>query len=263
MKLSWLHYPVIGLFVAALFVWFGSSLRPVQTSLQYDFDEWLVDQRVVIQDLTRFLVDSAEVEEEGSVGQSSSLGPVGSAEAHSPAVKGPVLQRSVLNGPALDQLPSLKATVRLAGETTATEYLVNSSEGTDRPYQILRLLDLMKEADIFDRSRGPRDAVVGGEAVVSIEVSGASRSFQATLSRRDIEGNLPALLMMRLFEEFSGGGKVAVVLAEGSSVSNIGNEDVGPQAQDHSIPDAGQNVGMAFAAGDTSVQLEKKSENQD
>lgn len=187
MRLSWLHYPIIGTFVFALAMWFATTLRPVQSSLQYEFDSWLEGQRRSIQQLSAYFIANQELQSSQSEGQDS------------PTPSPPLIQK--LAPPDVAQLPHLHAALKLEGGQMVRFSLLPEANPS-RPSQILRLLDLMKEAGIFDRSLKFDSADVGDRPSVTIRVQGPDRSFEAAVPQHVVEGNVPALLMLRLFKEY-------------------------------------------------------------
>jgi hypothetical protein len=199
MKLSWLHYPIIGTFAVALALWFATTLRPVQSSVQYEFDSWLEGQRRSIEQLSAYFIANQELKtEQDGVAQNETVPnepvPSKAVDSSSSSNQDPTL---------LDvaQLPHLRAALRLEGGRIV-RFSLPPEPNPNRPYQILRLLDLMKAAGIFDRSSQLDADDFQGQPSVTITVQGPGRTFEAAIPQYAVEKNVAALLMLRLFKEY-------------------------------------------------------------
>jgi hypothetical protein len=103
------------------------------------------------------------------------------------------------NSPAGVPLVIIRATANKDGRPIKWE-LTSSNETLTRNDQLVRLLDLMREANVF----GKKDFVPidqPGHFVISVE--DAKSSFKATLGPKDLEESLPARNLLKLFEVYA------------------------------------------------------------
>jgi hypothetical protein len=175
--------------VAALlagFYFFGETLRPLQSSLQHEFDTWLSGEQEHLKSAVRFAADKAETDASGAKTSASAA-----------------------------NLPTLEVRIRQPGTELEELYRVAPNADPSRPQHLLRLLDLMKEAGVFDANRGA-GIESSSEAVLHFKVAGPDRNFESSLKASDVEGNIAALLLLKLFKEFS---KPVATAAPSSSVA--------------------------------------------
>lgn len=163
-------------FILGFFYWFGESLRPLESSLQHEFDTWLSDEHEALKSAVRFAEDNAQ-ELHGSEASSASSA-------------------------ATAEIPSLEAEIFQPGSDKGEVFRVVPGGDAASPQRILRLLDLMKESGVFNRQAS--GSVLGGSgALIRIRVKGNNRNFESALTQADAEGSVPTLLLLKLFKEYA------------------------------------------------------------
>jgi hypothetical protein len=216
--------------IIAGFYFFGDTLRPLQTSLQHEFDTWLSGEQEHLKSAVRFAADKAETE----------------------ASSGAKTSASAVN------LPTLEVRIRQPGNGTEEVYRVAPSSDPSRPQHLLRLLDLMKEAGVFDANRGS-GITSESEAVLHFRVNGPDRNFESSLTASDVEGNIAALLLLKLFREFSKAEESAL----GASAALQASSASAPLVTAPSV--SGSSVSSSDAQGENSgaeTPMENSSEEQ-
>lgn len=153
--------------LAIVLVLFGRSLPARRSEQQLAFDHWSLSKEKILR----------EVEEHSGDGTRS-------PELVSP-VSLPVLFLEMVGYESLDPSVSRIAVTEEAGVIDQT----------------LRLFQLMRESDIF--SIGSRISEPNsGQPHVVLRVVDGKQEFSASFRERDIEGNVQALLLLKLFREF-------------------------------------------------------------
>jgi len=189
--------------VIAGFYFFGETLRPLQSSLQHEFDTWLSGEQENLKSAARFARDKAEIAASGT-------------ETKATAVNLPTLEARIRQpGSAILGSGNL-------GSGSEEVFRVAPNADPSRPQQLLRLLDLMKVAGVFDASRGMQ-AQIDGEPVLHLKVEGPDRTFESVLSASDVEGNITLLLLLKLFKEFSSQQPAA------SAAASLGMSSAAPE----------------------------------
>lgn len=103
------------------------------------------------------------------------------------------------NSPAGVPLVVIRATALRAGQPIKWE-LSSSNEVFDRNDQLVRLLDLIREGNIFGNKA---TSASSDPELFTITVEDAKSSFKTTVSPKDIESNLPVRNMLKLFEVYA------------------------------------------------------------
>jgi|GEM_PF-5802055 len=157
---------LLGLIVLVLIL-FSYTLPAPRSPLQQSFDEWLKQEETLLNDM-------ASHPEAQNAANFESAG-----------------QKLTVSLQVAPQPPDLVKNIEL---TLSAE--------PRQAANILRLLELMREADIF--SIGERAGVKATDRPrVSLNVSHASGTFTAHFEEADIRENVPAQLLLKLFNEYS------------------------------------------------------------
>ncbi len=145
---------------------FAHSQRPERSQQQNDFDSWL---SVKEQTLSEIASDSKSARATSALGGTSPL-------------------------PTL----SLKMALPESGEVRS--YVLGSRSTPEQSSKILRLLQLMREADIFSEGSTSGNSDSSG---ITISIKDGTVSFQSSLPPKTVQSNLKTMLLLRLFKEFA------------------------------------------------------------
>ncbi len=100
------------------------------------------------------------------------------------------------------QLPTVSVSIGYGSAAMEKSFVFSPQRKASELRKLLRVLQLIREADIITLSdKQLRTAI--GEASVRMMVTDGQTQFRAEFSSADISNNSPALLMLRLLEEYA------------------------------------------------------------
>lgn len=166
LKFAWL------IFIVMLGALLWRVQRPLESSLQYEFDGWLSKTQGEIESKERILNDLETTEEEK---------------------KGPL--------PSLEEVPTLQLDLVAASDASTRRFKLEA-KSSEEVARALRLLELMQEAKIFSLSNA-RALKQPGRTIVRLYVMSPGKSFESNFTDVEVEENLQALLLLKLFEEYA------------------------------------------------------------
>ncbi|RIL10837.1 MAG: hypothetical protein DCC75_03505 [Proteobacteria bacterium] len=169
-----------------LVVLFGPSIGDRRSELQREFDKWLSTAQPKFAD---YVNDDDEIDDKSKE-------------------------------QAVAEIPALKLSFRETPEAPFVQYELIPSGDPQRDGQILRILELVKEANLFSLSASPLPEADGAVAVLTVkrkdgEISGA-------ISDKEVEESIRAQLLLRLFAEYAANNAAPKTLSAhaGSDGSN-------------------------------------------
>ena len=156
------------LFVAVLAV-FAHFQRPIRSAAQSDFDGWLTQREQAI--------------------------------AHAAAKLSAAQDRSVLS----QEYPAIQLDLFDSGQAPERTFRLSPASQELNLHKILRLLQLMREADIFSLSEKLNlpSPMTAPSPVIVITVAHKTAGYRAKFRESDIRGNIQAHLLLKLFQEYA------------------------------------------------------------
>jgi hypothetical protein len=156
------------LIVLLVILLFSRSLPPSRSEQQQGFDKWLEAKEKVLNEISAHALDET--------------------------------RGARLN--AADPMPVLTLQFVNQKEAGPASYKLVTTGSSKSIEKALRLLQLMREADLFsigDRSDFSRQS----ERYVLVTVQDGDTLFKSSIREGDLGGNMQALLLLKLFKEFA------------------------------------------------------------